>query len=89
VRSSIQWFRGPAVKDCARHWERAYGVRVTVEPPLVTVRFPDGETLRFRWSPLVHGVQWLTEDRRALDKVPGLYVRAKALARNGHEREDG
>jgi hypothetical protein len=52
----------------------------------VTVRFPDDETLRFRfrWSPLVHGVQWLTEDRWALDKVPGLYVRAKALARNSH-----
>jgi hypothetical protein len=37
---------------------------VTVEPPLVTVDFPDGETLRFRfrWSPLVSGVQWLAED---------------------------
>jgi hypothetical protein len=53
-----------AAKDRARHWERSYGVRVTVEPPLVTVDFPDGETLRFRfrWSPLVSGVQWLTED---------------------------
>jgi hypothetical protein len=64
VQSFIQWFSGPAVKDRARHWERSYGVRVTVEPPLVTVDFPDGETLRFRfrWSPLVSGVQWLTED---------------------------
>jgi hypothetical protein len=74
-----------AAKNRARHWERAYGVRATVEPPLVTVRFPDGETLRFRfrWSPLVNGVQWLTEDRQALDKVPGLLVRERALARNG------
>jgi hypothetical protein len=85
VQSFIQRFSGPAVKDRARHWERAYGVRVTVEPPLVTVRFPDGETLRlrFRRSPLVNGVQWLTEDRQALDKVPGLLVRERALARNG------
>jgi hypothetical protein len=62
-------------KDRARHWERSYDVRVTVEPPLVTVRFPDGETLRlrFRWSPLVNGVQWLTEDLRALDMAPGSF----------------
>jgi hypothetical protein len=80
-----------AAKDRARHWESTYDVRVTVEPPLVTVRFPDGETLcfRFRWSPLVHGVQWLTEDLQALDMVPGLLVRAKALARNGQRQEDG
>jgi hypothetical protein len=79
-----------AAKDRARHWESAYNVRVTVEPPLVTVRFPDGETLRFRfrWSPLVNGVQWLTEDLRALDKVPGLLVREKALTRNGQGRGD-
>jgi hypothetical protein len=36
-------------KDRARHWESTYDVRVTVEPPLVTVRFPDGETQRFRF----------------------------------------
>ena len=75
----------------AHHWETTYDVQVTVEPPLLTVRFPDGEELRFRfrWSPLVNGVQWLTEDRQALDKVPGRYVRAKALAKNGQGREDG
>jgi hypothetical protein len=72
-------------KDRAYHWEQKYNVQVTVEPPLLTVRFPDGETLtfRFRWSPDLHGVEWLAEDLRALDKAPGWYVRAKALARNG------
>jgi hypothetical protein len=73
-----------AAKQRARHWERSYDVRVTVENPKLTVHFPDGETLsfRFRWSPLVNGVQWLTEDLRALDMAPGWYVRAKALAGN-------
>jgi hypothetical protein len=62
-----------------------YNVQVTVEPPLVTVRFPDGETSRFRFrsSPLVSGVHWLTEDRQALDIAPGLLVREKALTRSG------
>jgi hypothetical protein len=56
----------------------------------LTVRFPDGETLRFRlrWSPLVNGAQWLTEDRQALDKVPGLLVRETALTRNGQGQGD-
>jgi hypothetical protein len=78
-------------KDRARHWESTHGVQVTLEPPLLTVHFPDGETLRFRfrWSPLVNGVQWLTEDRMALDKVPGLLVRERALARNGQRQGDG
>jgi hypothetical protein len=77
-------------KQCSRRWERKYGVQVTGEYPVAVVHFPDGETLRFRfrWSPLVNGVQWLTEDRMALDKLPGLYVRAKALARNGQGQGD-
>jgi hypothetical protein len=64
---------------------------VTVEPPLLTVRFPDAETLcfRFRWSPALGHVKWLTEHRMALDKVPRLYVRAKALVSNGHWQRDG
>ena len=71
-------------KQRARHWERSYDVRVTVENPRLTVHFPDGETLcfRFRWSPAVRGVQWLTQDLQALDMAPGWYVRAKAQARN-------
>jgi hypothetical protein len=46
-------------QDRAHDWERAYDVRVTLEPPLLTVPFPDGETLRFRfrWSPAVRGVE--------------------------------
>jgi hypothetical protein len=60
-----------AAKDRARDWERSYDMRVTVEPPLLTVRFPDGETLRFRfgWSPAVRGVELLTEDRMVLDEA--------------------
>jgi hypothetical protein len=81
-------YERPAIqvaKQRARHWDRSYDVHVTVEPPLLTMRFPDGETLRFRfrWSPAVRGVQWLTEDLQTLDVAPGWYVRAKARARNG------
>ena len=73
-----------AAKDRARDWESTYDVRVTVEPPRVTVHFPDGETLcfRFRWSPELDGVEWLRGDPRKLDKTPGLLVRQKALARH-------
>jgi len=72
-------------KDRAYHWEQKYDVQVTVEPPLLTVHFPDGETLcfRFRWSPDLHGVEWLRGDLRKLDKTPGLLVREKALAMSG------
>jgi hypothetical protein len=72
-------------KQRARHWERSYDARVTVENPRLTVHFPDGETLRFRfrWSPAMRGVQWLTEDLQALDKAPGWLVRAKARDKSG------
>ena len=78
------------VRRNARAWERRFDVRVTAELPHVTVTFTVGETLSFicRWYPLLHGVQWLTEDRMALDKVPGLYVREKSLARNGPRQEN-
>jgi hypothetical protein len=60
-----------------RHCERAYDVRVTIEPPLLTLRF------RSRWWPALRSVQRLTQDRTALDKVVALIVRAKALVADG------
>jgi hypothetical protein len=55
----------------------------------VTNPSPQELTCSAAKSPAVRGVEWLTQDRMALDKVPRLYVRPKAWARDGQGQEDG